>query len=233
MFESFSFPPSADEQPQRERQLLPNECDQQELIAPHTRVSARGIMLDAGADADYSMTALSQSLDRQNLGDQSRILLPTSSRLGPTRKPSVQRLNSQDYAEMVRQSRQSYTQLHCRSKHLAKVASVVERILAEGTSHYDVVSDSRRSSSDVSDSVLPSPDENYANRDMMDLSAASSSENETTTSTYASKASMYRTLDLKYRKTSLQQERVGNVVEKKIRMRKRKVIGGQGVRHAG
>ena len=238
MFESFSFPSSLDEQTQCEgHRLLQDECDGQELIAPHTRSSGRSAqtaMSDAAADADYTIVALSQSLDRQNLGDHSRLSLGTTShRPNSARRPSIQRSTPQDYAAVVRQSRQSYTQLHCRTKHLVKVASVVERILAEGTANYDTALDSRRSSSDVSDSMLPTPDENYANRDMMDLSAASSSESENPISTYGSTASPYRPLELKYRKTSFQRERAGNVVEKKIRMRKRKVVGGQGVRNAG
>ena len=234
MFESFSFPSSVGEQLQTEGRSLQNDCDGPELVAPHARVTrtpAQAAMSNTNIEVDHSITALSESLDQQTLGGQSR--QQPSKRRGTMRRPSIQRSTPQDYADIVRQSRQSYTQLHSRSKHLAKVASVVERLLVEGTSAYDVASDSRRSSSDVSDSMLPSPDENYANRNMMDLSAASGSESEYPISSYTSAASSYSPLEFNYRKTSFQRERAGNVVEKKIRMRKRKVVGGQGVRRAG
>ena len=234
MFESFSFPSPVGERVQTEGHFLRDECDGQESVAPHTQLTrgpAQGAMSHTNVEVERSITSLSQSLDQQTLNGPSR-QQPTK-QPGMMRKLSIQRSTPQDYANIVRQSRQSYTQLHSRSRHLAKVASVVERMLVEGASAYDVNCDSRRSSSDVSDDMLPSPDENYANRSMMDLSAASGSESEKPVSRYTSAASTYLPLELKYRKTSFQRERAGNVVEKKIRMRKRKVVGGQGVRHAG
>ena len=234
MFASFSFPSSVGQQSQADGQFSRDECGGQPLIAPRTRVNgkpAQAVMSNTDVEIDRSITSISHGLDQQTLGGQSR--KQSTKRPTTMRRPSIQPSNPQDYTDIVRQNRHSYAQLHSRSKRLAKVASVVERLLVEGTSAYDVASDSRRSSSDVSDSMLPSPDENYANRNMMDLSAASGSESEYPMSSYASATSSYSPLEFSFRKTSFQREREGNVVEKKIRMRKRKVVGGHGVRRAG